>query len=679
LERVDPLVVSPALDRLWLVTLAALALGGCSGAHPRLPMDVTQSRAPAAAATVASNVLRGDYVGSAACTACHADVVATWRRSPMHRMTRLPEQAEVRAPFDGREFRFKGDTARFEQVAGTRFVRLSAADQPERIYRVTKVIGGRYREDFAGLQVEAALPDAAVIGDPGAELILPASYVFQTASFRLKGYSVMVGERPGLRAGGVWNQTCIFCHNTVPYFDDLWSALHGPGSPPYQGEVVDRVLPPGRRMRYVVTDAGALTRALDHEIALLGGAVTAASGVVAIPSEATAAESARALLRRAMGEARSRFQPRHFIEVGIGCEACHGGSREHVDDPGRHPTFEPRAAFLKIIPRAAQKRADTDSGANARADAHADVSAAEWQNRACARCHQVLFSRYPRTWEGGSRRVPGEAGGSHISSGEARDFLLGACARAMTCTTCHDPHGEDRRDRMVELSTPAGNGVCTGCHQKLGTPAALKAHAHHDPAGAGGSCVACHMPKKNMGLGYGLTRYHRIGSPTDPERVERDRPMECALCHAEKTVGRLLDDIARLWDKRYDDNAIRRLYGTRDANVLVSTIERGHGHEQAAAMGAAGEQRFQPAAPAIAREIDGNVYPLVRYYAAAALAAIQGKPIPADLEAASSILSHPTAQPAGMPATPPVTSSPHRRNTAAGGGGPGDVSGDDED
>ena len=56
---------------------------------------------------------------------------------------------------------------------------------------------------------------------------------------------MLVGERPGLRAGGVWNQTCVFCHNTVPYFDDIWGALASARArPAYQGEVVDRLLPP---------------------------------------------------------------------------------------------------------------------------------------------------------------------------------------------------------------------------------------------------------------------------------------------------------------------------------------------------------------------------------------------------------------------------------------------------
>ncbi|MES1207876.1 MAG: cytochrome c3 family protein, partial [Pseudomonadota bacterium] len=563
---------------------------------------------------VTSNVLRKDYAGSAACAPCHADVVAAWRSSPMHRMTRLPESTEIRAPFDGREFAFKDDVARFERVAGARFMRLRLGDGGEHIYRVTKVIGGRYREDFAGVEVARADPAAAVVGDARAELILPASYVFETASFRLKGYSVMVGERPGLRAGGVWNQTCIFCHNTVPHFDGLWGALHGAGAPGYQGEVVDRALPAARRLVYRVQDRVGLTRALDEEVAVL----RAGDGAVTAPLTTGTDGDPRAALRRAMLESRARFGPQHFVELGIGCEACHGGAREHVDDPRVHPTFEPRAPFLAAVPA-------TPAGANA------VPSAAEWQNRACARCHQVLFSRYARTWEGGARRVSAEAGGSHITSGEGRDFLLGACARAMTCTACHDPHGEDRPERLARLATPAGNGVCTGCHQGLGEAKALRAHAHHDPTGAGGSCVACHMPRKNMGLGYALTRYHRIGSPTDVERVERDRPLECALCHADKTVGAVLSDMARLWGRRYDPDAIRRLYGSTDANVLVATIERGFAHEQAAAMGVAGERRVKGAARAVAREIDRNAYPLVRYHAAAALAAIEGRPVPRDI------------------------------------------------
>ena len=615
----------------WLAALFVVANGGCrhggvAGAAGEAPAAV--QGVPPAAPVVVSNVLRSDYAGSEACRPCHAEVYATWLRSPMHRMTRLPA-ADVRAPFDGSEFRFKDDVARLDTVGGERFMNLRAPVGPDRTYRVTRVIGGRYREDFAGVEVASMAPGAASVGDPHAELILPVSYVFQTASFRLKGYSVMVGERPGLRAGGVWNQTCVFCHNTVPYFDDLWGALHGPGAPGYQGEVVDRTLPERARLRYAITDAGALTRALDTELLALGAGAGAASRAAA----AEAAAPARAALRRAMLESRTRFGARNFVELGIGCEACHGGARAHVDEPHRLPSFAPRAPFLTASP----------------ATGDGSVSRAEWQNRACARCHQVLFSRYARTWEGGERRQLETAGGSSITSGEARDFLLGGCARELTCTACHDPHGEDSREHLERLATPAGNGVCTSCHRQLATEASLRAHAHHQPGGAGGSCVACHMPRKNMGLGYALTRYHRIGSPTDPQRVEHDRPLECALCHADKSVRALVDDMARLWGKRYDTSALVRLYGSLDANVLVATIERGYAHEQAAAMGAAGDHRWRAAAAATAREATGNAYPLVRLYAAAAGAAIEGRPFDSTSMSAASAAPRAQARPGAVP------------------------------
>jgi predicted CXXCH cytochrome family protein len=545
-----------------------------------------------------SNILRTDYAGSAACAPCHPAVYQAWQSGPMHNMTRLPATAKIRAPFDGTEVRYKADAARLFADGGERFVQLRSAQAGDHLFRVTKVIGGRYREDFAGLEVPSTAAGAPVIGDPHAEQILPLSYVFETESFRLKGYSVMVTERPGLRAGGVWNQTCVLCHNTYPLFGSLWGALHGPGAPTYQGETVDRVLPIDRRWSWKITDASALNAALRSEIHALGDQPP--------PSEDT-----HASLAWAAHVLRDRLAPETLVEVGIGCESCHGGSREHVEQNHVLPSFEPRSTFL--APRPAQP----------------GVTTAEWINRACARCHQVLFSRYPYTWEGGLRRR--DPGGSHITSGEAHDFLLGGCARQMSCTTCHDPHGADDPAKLRALATPAGNPVCTGCHTQYAATPALRAHAHHDPAGAAGSCVACHMPRKNMGLGYALTRYHRIGSPTDRARVEGDRPLECALCHPRARVEELVDRMESWWGKRYDRARLTALYGSMDAPVLGATLARGKPHEQATAIAVLGDAKEADATPALAAAL-AHPYPLVRYYARRALEQARGAPVPVDLE-----------------------------------------------
>jgi hypothetical protein len=512
----------------------------------------------------------------------------------MHRMTRLVDSADVRAPFAGETLRFKDEAATLEKKGTARFVRLTRPGVPPRIYRVTRVVGGHYREDFVGIPVpsEDGIDDVKSRAfDRGDELVLPVSYLIGPRRLRYKGYSVLVHERPSLEPGPVWNRTCLLCHNTAPYLVSLLGTLAGPRTRPYQGEVVDALLDQRHAFRYVPTDASLLSRAVQAEVLRESGAALD-----------TAGGSGR-LLRRGVDAVRDRLTGSGLLEVGIGCESCHGGCREHVRNPRVAPTFEPVAPFLSVE----------------KADGKAPTQA-ELVNHACARCHQVLFSRYPFTWEGGKRYAM--PGGSEINSGEGRDFLLGACSGAMKCTACHDPHAKDESAHLAELATPAGNRVCSACHAELASADALRAHAHHDPRGAGGSCIACHMPRKNMSLDTGLTRYHRIGSPTDSNRVLLDRPLECALCHTNESVDALTQAMQTWWHKAYDREALRALYGDGTSSVLVATLERGKPHEKAVALAVLSGSRepgdsgdsVRRLAPLFAGEL-ADEYPLVREFA----------------------------------------------------------------
>ncbi len=567
---------------LFEAALAAALVAGCAAGAASPTATGMAASSPSGGRGEVSNVAREDYAGSAACATCHPRETDAWRSSPMHAMTRDASSARVRAPFDGRRWTFKDDAVVLESRGSDRFVRIESGGRPLATYRVTRVIGGRTREDFAGIDVTGG----------SEEMVLPVSFVFATGALRYKGYSVMIHERATLRAGPVWSRTCIFCHNTVPELDRLLGAVvgRGHGYHPYQAEQVDWLLPDDRRSRVGVTDDALFARAVSDEVTRLGG------------RPVDAGQDAKALARGAIDVVRSGFDGTSLIEEGIGCEACHGGARAHATDPDVRPSLEPRAPWLQVsMPNA---------------------SPAQAQNRMCARCHQVLFSRYPFTWEGG-RRDTG-AGGSHISSGEGRDFLLGACSAQMACTTCHDPHGADSPDALRRLATPEGNAKCTPCHRELADAGKLRAHAHHDPAGAGGSCIACHMPRKNMGLDGELTRYHRIGKPTDPARVLGDRPLECALCHVDRSVGELVDAMEKWWPVRYPRQRLVELYGSLDANVVRATLDRGKAHEQAVAIGLLREAGARDAVPALAKQLD-NDYPLVREWADRALRSIGAK------------------------------------------------------
>ena len=231
--------------------LAGLALvGGVSceatqhGGRPPAGLSLTGG------GKLQSNVLRADYAGSAACAACHADIYARWQRSPMHNMTRLPERAEIVAPFDNTVFHFKDDRIVLSRSGSERRLRIESPRFGDHLFRITKVIGGHYREDFAGIELPLTESPARSVSPE--ERVMPISFMLSSHQFRYKGYSVMSPERPGLRPGAVWNKTCIFCHNTVPYLSTVLGALAGPGTPPYQGEVVDPLLPAERRQDFAI-------------------------------------------------------------------------------------------------------------------------------------------------------------------------------------------------------------------------------------------------------------------------------------------------------------------------------------------------------------------------------------------------------------------------------------------
>ena len=230
---------------------------------------------------------------------------------------------------------------------------------------------------------------------------------------------------------------------------------------------------------------------------------------------------------------------------------------------------------------------------------------------------------------------------------------------------------------MEKLAGPAGNAVCTACHAQFARPAALQAHSHHDPQGAGGLCLNCHMPQKNMSLDTRLGRYHRIGSPTEAVKVESDRPLECALCHGGKSVGNLVDTMESWWGHRYDRAKLTALYGDLNQGSLLATLRNGKPHEKAVALGLAGtamrngrpEHRLPAGSPigkgewidpadkaewvSLAAGELQDPYPLVRYYADNALVRMLGWPSPLDLHADADSLRLATAawlHSAGYPA-----------------------------
>lgn len=168
--------------------------------------------------------------------------------------------------------------------------------------------------------------------------------------------------------------------------------------------------------------------------------------------------------------------PNHYdrdsLIPGISCERCHGPGREHVEYHRNHPTV----SVAEFIARPAEL-------------------SRERQLDLCGQCHSGMFKILgePFAYRPGqdlrSHHEPENtdsngAGGIHTSNQMSR-LRMSECFKQseMTCTTCHDPHQNQRGNNDWF------NQACLQCHesQHCGKAETLG-------PGIVDRCTECHMP-----------------------------------------------------------------------------------------------------------------------------------------------------------------------------------------
>ena len=592
--------------------LIAAALGArCGATHPSAVggrgtavgggSDPAAGRASAATSCAATTRARR------AAPRCHAEIYAAWRGSPMHQMTRLPAGDRDRRARRGRSGsasarRFASRTTRRGSSSAT----ARATSSSRR--RSTASTATASRASSAAATARTSPASRSASRRARRELLSAGLVRLRDAQLPSQGL-LGAGGRAARPARGrrLEARPASSATTRVPYFDALWGELARTG----------RARLPGRGRRSLAAARAAL-RVRGHRRGGAGGAARARARRArsrarrrrAAARERRSARGARARHHASCG---ATSAPAHFVEIGIGCEACHGGSREHVERSAR-------AARLRAAQRVPAARGRRPRAASRRAPRRSTAPA-----RAATRC----CSRATRSPGRAACAAAGAPGGSSITSGEARDFLLGGCARQMACATCHDPHARGSARRARALATPAGNArvrrAATRSTPRPRRCARTPTTIRRAPAAR---CVACHMPRKNMGLGYALTRYHRIGSP-DRRRARRARSAARvrALPRRQAASRRWSTTWSAWWGKRYDRARAARLYG----DARRERAARDAGARQAARAGAgdggAGRARVtRGAAAAIARQL-ANPFPLVRYYARRAVDTLRGAPV----------------------------------------------------
>jgi len=163
--------------------------------------------------------------------------------------------------------------------------------------------------------------------------------------------------------------------------------------------------------------------------------------------------------------------------------------------------------------------------------------------------------------------------------------------------------------------------VCTSCHRDIG--ANVSAHTHHAEDSVGSNCYDCHMPKTTLGL-LTVMRSHRIDNPTAAMSHERGRPNACNLCHLDRTLAQVADDLERWYGQKRPEGI--------DDEAPAAAIEwmiSGNAVQRAVAVAHVAYPYVQETsgndwlAPIVAHCLT-DPYPAVRYIAGHALETLPG-------------------------------------------------------
>jgi predicted CXXCH cytochrome family protein len=434
-------------------------------------------------------------------------------------MNALANPASVKGDFSGKAgIAYRGGRATFAREGGTYLMRLERGSV-RRTYQVNQTIGSRFFQYYVGKQLEGPEPR----GHPfyTRDHVLPFGYWLSQREWVPVvhiGPEVPDDQRPDPYAppdaGNYYADYavgCNSCHTTFALGDQF-----------------------ARRTRQMGQHAplnlhwslrGYLEETHPELIPVLGGR----------PGQAQPDNPMRAW------EA-----PKHAITLGVSCEACHLGAKEHVASGGRvPPKFFPASPHLFV-----EKQGPTlDFGRT-----HDNV------NWACGRCHTGPRPRYA-------------AGMSTWNSVEYWDAVQGACYPRMRCVDCHNPH------RAIgprwTATADHDDAVCLKCHENLKPAAKRLAHTHHPAGSEGARCMSCHMPRINEGL-EDMVRTHMICSPTRADMIEAGQPNACNLCHTDRPIDWTLGRLKEWYGKSYDETKVAAAYPERGLPVALGRLKYGN-------------------------------------------------------------------------------------------------------
>jgi len=459
-----------------------------------------------------SNIYPDDYVGPDTCRECHeqnhSDNYDAWSNHSHRVMNQNANNETVLGDFSGVQIEYGRGHARFHRDGEKFLMSIYVDGELLRRHRVTRTVGSLYVQYYIGTQVVG--PEPAQHVSYRTENKLPFGYSITLDRWLPEVYfdSTMDAERVYLD-----DRESDYIYEVAPQFNWNTTCLTCHNTYPYVARLWKQRPPFHDQMKWLggfPEDSVTWRGTVDHD------------GQLELPS---------------------RWRALHgdeLVTLGISCESCHFGGREHARED-RKIRFIPTSPELTI-------EHPVHGGA-----AKSDRDDPFIINSICTQCHSARLDRYPD-------------GASAVNSDEGTAQAAGACASAIKCTDCHNPH---------EASAPSGSPdpagyaeACLGCHPHLESAAARARHTRHSDAV---SCLDCHMPRIVAGLDT-VVRSHRISKPTGTRMIMARGPNACNLCHLDRPIGWTIDQLATGWGlQRPTADQLQSWYG-EDVDTPVGAV-----------------------------------------------------------------------------------------------------------
>ena len=504
------------------MVLAAAVVASGGGSRP----------AESAPSQAAPQVAPREFVGSEACSPCHAEEYAAWAGSTHGTAGGPPGPETVIAPFGGVPIQFADAVVRpLVDAAGRYLFVVEREGRPPLELVVSGVVGRGHMVGGGTQGYMSRFPD-------GTERFLPFDYSedddtwFCNTAF-VGGFWVPGADRARLRADAGW----------LPVTDEM--ALTECGDwPPV------RILGTSRRFANCQNCHGSQIE-------------------VAYRPEL------------------ERYETR-LTSLRINCESCHGPASAHLSWAAEYVRDEeardtPPGGSVAGGPGEAVGAAG-GTGLIALDTLGTDASLA-----VCFQCHAL--KRALDDPAGGppsdySLGLPLVGDSPYLPDGRIATFGYQQTHRSsacylfgsMSCVDCHEPHSQGYRDVFGgPLNGRFDDGQCTACHASIA--AEPERHTRHPAGSPGAACIGCHMPyiqhpELSEAVPYARSD-HTISIPRPGFDERMGLESACARCHGDMTTAQLADQVALWWGETRPHRAeVAALVAAKSLAAGVADLDR---------------------------------------------------------------------------------------------------------